>query len=96
MHFAAGLAPGDTAAPGSSPSHAAVARLLLEQGADANRVTMGGEAALHRAASVDRAEVVEALLAQGADPNLKDASGRRPIERTENARIREMLERATE
>ncbi|KAK9841763.1 hypothetical protein WJX81_001485 [Elliptochloris bilobata] len=56
--------------------HAAAAHMLLDAGADPNRVTAaGGATSLHRAAYMGHTCVVRLLLQRGADAALQDADG---------------------
>ena len=71
----------DTAADGNSAlvlaafsGHGAVARLLLERGADPNAAG-AGYTALHAAALRGDVETVKALLAKGANPNARLTKG---------------------
>ena len=73
--LAAGASINDTAPDGSSvlvvavySSHGALAKFLLEQGANPNAAAVG-YAALHAAVMTGDLDVVEALLAHGARPN---------------------------
>lgn len=52
--------------------NAAIVKLLLEAGADANAALKGGETALMLAARSGNAEAVQALLDRGADPNSRE------------------------
>jgi ankyrin repeat protein len=73
--------------------HADLIRMLLEAGADPNRIDEFNETALHRAAWQD-GTAVEMLLAAGTDPNIaKGTLGRTPLHQaasgsaTGNARL---------
>jgi ankyrin repeat protein len=55
-------------------------RLLLEHGADPNRLTRWGRTALHQAILRDNAaKTIALLLEHGADPSLPDAHGRTAV-----------------
>jgi ankyrin repeat protein len=56
-----------------------VCRMLLDAGADPNRVDAGGGLPLLRAAHSGRLEVCRMLLDAGADPNRADAGGGMPL-----------------
>jgi Ankyrin repeats (3 copies)/SLBB domain len=56
-----------------------VCRMLLDAGADPNRVDAGGGLPLLRAAHSGRLEVCRMLLDAGADPNRADAGGGLPL-----------------
>lgn len=85
---------------GATPLHLATVRgadpsaveLLLQYGANVNRVTVGGGAytPLHAAVSAGRIDLVELLLANGADPDLRDGSGHTPLERARELKQREV------
>jgi ankyrin repeat protein len=55
--------------------NAAMVKLLLEAGADANTTMKGGETALLLATRSGNAEAVKALLAVGANPNARERLG---------------------
>jgi ankyrin repeat protein len=55
--------------------HAAIARVLLTAGADANYANGVGQTALMMAALFDRRAIIDLLLASGADATLRDAAG---------------------
>jgi Ankyrin repeats (many copies) len=63
---------------------AAMARVLLENGANANWRDANGETALHRVIKsrlvTDPAEFIAVLLEAGADPNLRNAEGRTALD----------------
>lgn len=70
-----------SAAPASG-SHAgirALARELLERGADGWGCVAGEVAAVHLASALGDAGLVGELLARGGDPNARDARGRMPL-----------------
>ena len=60
---------------GSNRDHFEIAKLLLENGADANAVEMSGRTALTRAAESCNEQIVKLLLEQGADVNSKELTG---------------------
>ncbi len=51
-------------------NHLPLARLLIEQGADVNLVTLDGSSALMKAACIGSLDIVELLLENAANPNL--------------------------
>lgn len=55
--------------------HAAIARLLLDHGADPDRRNGAGQTALMMAALFGQQEIIDLLLAAGADPAMCDAAG---------------------
>lgn len=57
----------------------ALAKLLLEQGAEVDVPDRGGATPLHRAAHMGQAEMVRWLLQQGADPNTAPNSSLAPL-----------------
>jgi hypothetical protein len=57
----------------------AVARALMEAGADVNIQNQEGSTALHTAAFLCRTEIVELLLAHGADKDLQNIYGSTPL-----------------
>lgn len=79
---------GDCGCPsGESPLWAAIAadqgdaaRLLLERGADPNRVTATGSTPLHVAAIRNATALARELLGRGANPELRDRGGRSPAD----------------
>ena len=58
----------------------AMARLLLEAGAETNVIQAGGWSPLHQAAAHGRRELAELLLAKGADTSATSDDGRTPAE----------------
>jgi ankyrin len=62
------------------PAQEAMARFLVEQGADLNRID-SGRAALHAAVQRKMPELVELLLARGADPNARLVKPLPPLSR---------------
>lgn len=58
----------------------ALARILLEAGADPNARQQGGFTALHQAAHHGNSALIELLLRHGADPKLADDKGATPVE----------------
>jgi ankyrin repeat protein len=64
----------------SSSDRVAVAKLLIEKGADVNARRPDGITALHLAASYQRPELIQLLLANKADVNVADQNGRTPLE----------------
>jgi ankyrin repeat protein len=67
----------------------ALARDLLERGADWCGTANGQITALHYAVAQGDAALVESLLDRGADPNARDAHGRTPLHRVFKAGTRE-------
>lgn len=59
--------------------HGAIARILIEAGADPNSVGEDGGTPLHRACHHDRPELVAALLDHGADLAVANRWGRTPL-----------------
>jgi uncharacterized protein len=71
---------GNTALMGVAfKGYTAIARLLIDGGADVNARNFAGQTALMTAALFNRAEIIELLLEVGADPTLIDASGNNVI-----------------
>lgn len=60
--------------------HLAIARLLLEHGADANARQGEDFTPLHGAAQNGQVEMIRLLLAHGADPQATSASGKAPLD----------------
>ena len=56
-----------------------ILRAALAEGADPNRKSYGGRAALHIAASAKRLDYLRALLHHGADPDARDPLGATPL-----------------
>jgi ankyrin repeat protein len=57
----------------------AMARLLVEAGAQVNAVQQGGWTPLHEAADKDQLETAELLLSNGADPDAANDDGLTPL-----------------
>jgi len=55
--------------------YAAIARSLLDAGADPNRSNRGGQTPLMMAALFGQREIIDMLLAAGADPTMRDSTG---------------------
>jgi ankyrin repeat protein len=66
------------AAQGPWPGGLAVAKVLLDAGADINRQCEHGRTALHMAAAWGHLELVKYLLANFADPSIRDAENMTP------------------
>ncbi len=80
----------------ASYGNAAIARMLIDAGADVN-YSLKGTSFLHRAARHGHAEVVELLLARGANPLALDGKGNTPLGLTEeHVKVLEILERHAE
>lgn len=66
--------------------HAGIVNLLLQNGADANAMTVKGATPLwyacdpHESARIQR-EIVHLLMKAGADPNAANAQGETPLQR---------------
>jgi ankyrin repeat protein len=73
--------------------HRAIARLLLDRGADPGWPELGAEhgASLHAAASAGDRELVELLLARGADPNGGVDSGGNAVYAARTPELRALL-----
>ena len=63
------------AAQGPWPNGAAIARVLIEAGADVNNRCEHGRTAIHMAVAWGHADVVQLLLESGADPTIVDEEG---------------------
>ena len=66
------------AAQGPWPGGIAVARLLVDAGADVNRQCEHGRTALHMAAAWGRLDLVKFLLEKSADPHIRDDENMTP------------------
>ncbi|GBG28227.1 Ankyrin repeat and protein kinase domain-containing protein 1 [Hondaea fermentalgiana] len=71
--------------------HVKLVKLLLNHGADPNKVTSTGDAPLHLAAEVADMDVVGALLHAGSDTSLRDASGQTPGDLAEMHGVPELI-----
>jgi ankyrin repeat protein len=74
-----GVAPINSAAANDAKDNdvcTAIARLLLEAGADPDAAQGGGATALHSAAAGENAELVRVLVSRGADPDRPMDDGR--------------------
>jgi ankyrin repeat protein len=69
----------------------AMARLLLDAGADVNGQGEGGFTALHSAALHGNEELARLLLERGADPTVVSGDGRTPAELARDERVRRLL-----
>jgi ankyrin repeat protein len=63
----------------SATDRVAVAKLLIEKGANVNAKDSDGQTALHMAVLHNRPEMVELLLGNKADVNVADKSGKTPL-----------------
>jgi len=59
--------------------HTEIVKLLLANGADANKMDKDGDTSLHSASEEDNAGIVEILLKAGADPNKANNKGETPL-----------------
>jgi ankyrin repeat protein len=66
------------AAQGPWPGGLAVAKVLIDAGAEVNRQCEHGRTALHMAAAWGHLELVKYLLANSADPSIRDAENMTP------------------
>lgn len=76
----------------SSRFNDAIARLLLEGGADPNSVDEDRDTPLHYACSSGNVDIITMLLAKGADPTAADGLGRTPAERSTGEGVQQLLE----
>jgi len=71
----------------------ALARLLLDAGADVNGREAEGFTALHAAAANGDTELVRELLARGADPTVRTEGGQTPADLAGGEELRNLLRR---
>ena len=72
--------------------HPEVVGVLLDAGADPNRVYAGGSTALHAASFFGRADCASLLLESGADPTIPNPQGETPLELLDHNRgVTEMI-----
>lgn len=74
----------------------AVARVLLEHGADVNRQSDNGNTPLHLAVRWERYETAELLLARGADVTITNEDGRTPRALATTEEIAALFEKPAE
>ncbi|WP_186445796.1 ankyrin repeat domain-containing protein [Paenibacillus cremeus] len=72
--------------------HAALARMLIEHGADVHARQQSGWTPLHSASQNGQAELVRLLLERGADPHAASDDGATPLELARRAGHAEQLE----
>lgn len=75
--------------------HVAVARMLVNAGADISARDANGSTSLHYAASCDHDELVRFLLDAGARTDILDDQGQAAIECTRNGQIRQLISDAS-
>jgi len=66
-------------------AHAAIAKLLIERGADVNARNSDRETPLHLASSACRAAIAKLLVDNGADANARDENGETPLHKAVRA-----------
>ena len=74
--------------------HVQIMKMLVANGADLNAQDKWKDTPLHLAAEKNQPDAVTYLLQTGADPNFINEAGKKPIETTQDAGIRETLNRA--
>jgi ankyrin repeat protein len=65
---------------GAAAHSGAIARLLIEKGADVNATNKNGQTPLHVGAAWGRADLVRLLIDRGAEFTSRDATGRTALE----------------
>ena len=90
--FAEHNTPLDSTIASSSPNAVAVARLLIESGADPNALSHGDVAPLHEAVAQSDRGMVELLLSHGADINVRKRDGTTPLAIANEKNNKEMAE----
>jgi len=68
-----------------------ITRILLEAGADPNRIDYIGQTPLHIAAAQNNTEIIPLLLAANANPYLTDNNGKTPVDLTWSAVTKNLL-----
>eukprot|EP00916_Digyalum_oweni_P014434 GHVL01023674.1.p1 GENE.GHVL01023674.1~~GHVL01023674.1.p1 ORF type:complete len:680 (+),score=126.58 GHVL01023674.1:307-2346(+) len=64
----------------SEEGHLECAELIMDSGADLNRLTLDGMSSAHLACLEDQREILEALMKRGSDPNLQESkNGETPL-----------------
>ena len=80
------------AAQGPLPNGIEIARILIEQGANPNRICEHGTTPLHLAALWGHLRVVKFLVENGASHEIADADGQTPFDRARNSNNRPGME----
>ena len=80
----------------ASDNRTAIARVLLEHGADVNRQSSNGNTPLHLAAKWNRIETAKLLLASGADVTIRNENGETPQELATTEEMAALFEKPAE